>query len=746
MPAQSYKKLVIAVGGTFPNLKQADLKSLIEKNGATFSAAVTDDCTHLVTTEKDVEKQTTKYKQACQLANCHIVPLSWLLDSDKAKKPLAESKYSLGQADQASQADDNAQTETADSIASLPADNKRITRKRGADAASAENDADKTTNGTQKNGANAKDKSSGDKKAAVKNEDVDENPIESKKTKVTKANGANGKAKPSEDKKPGSKKRGADEDTVENASKKKTKDTQKTATKAINVPIDEGFESLGKLKDPKVYIDDAGLIWDATLSQTVAANNANKFYRVQLLVGANSKYYTWTRWGRVGERGQSACLGDGGLAYAMEQYEKKFKDKSGLRWENRLSTPKHGKYTFLERNYEEDDEGEEPVKKEKTIKEEEDEPMTQSALSKGLQNLMSFIFNRQNVLDTLAAMSYDANKLPLGKLSDRTLKSGFLVLKEISELMTTPEVAQERYGLLFDDAIETLSNRYFTLIPHVFGRHRPPTLNTNSQIKKEIDLLEALTDMDVANEIMVSSKQDNDIHPLDRQFQSLGMKEMTELDPKSTEFTELESYLQNSRGETHDMSYKVVNIFRIERQGENDRFNASPYANIPNSDRRLLWHGSRSTNFGGILSQGLRIAPPEAPVNGYMFGKGVYLADISSKSANYCCPYNSSGMGLLLLCDAELGAPMLELDGASYNAGEEALAAGKIATLGRGSNIPGGWKDSACLNPTLAGVKMPDVAVGGVKGKQYGGLWYNEYIVYDVAQIRQRYLFQVKMS
>lgn len=38
----------------------ADLKALIEKNGATFSTSVTDDCTHLVTTEKDGEKQTTK--------------------------------------------------------------------------------------------------------------------------------------------------------------------------------------------------------------------------------------------------------------------------------------------------------------------------------------------------------------------------------------------------------------------------------------------------------------------------------------------------------------------------------------------------------------------------------------------------------------------------------------------------------------------------------------------------------------
>ena len=32
----------------------------------------------------------------------------------------------------------------------------------------------------------------------------------------------------------------------------------------------------------------------------------------------------------------------------------------------------------------------------------------------------------------------------------------------------------------------------------------------------------------------------------------------------------------------------------------------------------------------------MRIAPPEAPVTGYMFGKGVYFADCSSKCANYC--------------------------------------------------------------------------------------------------------------
>ena len=75
---------------------------------------------------------------------------------------------------------------------------------------------------------------------------------------------------------------------------------------------------------------------------------------------------------------------------------------------------------------------------------------------------------------------------------------------------------------------------------------------------------------------------------------------------------------------------QVQDIFRIERNGEEERFKKSPFSKTKGSDRRLLWHGSRVTNYGGILSQGLRIAPPEAPVSGYAFGKGVYLVSQTS--------------------------------------------------------------------------------------------------------------------
>ena len=93
----------------------------------------------------------------------------------------------------------------------------------------------------------------------------------------------------------------------------------------------------------------------------------------------------------------------------------------------------------------------------------------------------------------------------------------------------------------------------------------------------------------------------------------------------------------------------------------------------------LLFHGSRLSNWAGILSQGLRIAPPEAPVTGYMFGKGVYFADMSSKSANYCFANRSNPYGLLLLCEVALGTPY-QLYDADYKAGK--LPKGKHSVKG----------------------------------------------------------------
>jgi poly [ADP-ribose] polymerase 2/3/4 len=299
-----------------------------------------------------------------------------------------------------------------------------------------------------------------------------------------------------------------------------------------------------------------------------------------------------------------------------------------LAWTNRGDPPKGGKYTFIEKAYGDDSEDEEADDLAK-VETEERMPSPESSLAPAVQQLMELIFNQQYFAATMTDLNYDVKKLPLGKLNNSTILRGYQALKDLSALLDNAALAQSEYGTSYQAATEQLSNAFYSLIPHAFGRNRPPIIQNQAMLKQEIDLLDSLSDMKDAANIMKKEPKDVErMNALDRQFKGLNMDEMTPLPQNSTEFVELKNYLVETKGSTHHANYQVDQIFRIERQGERERFNKSSFSGPPRN-RRLLWHGSRATNFGGILSQGLRIAPPEAPVSGYMFGKGIYLADMS---------------------------------------------------------------------------------------------------------------------
>lgn len=266
---------------------------------------------------------------------------------------------------------------------------------------------------------------------------------------------------------------------------------------------------------------------------TSSSNNNNKFYRIQLLKSKTKQnsYSTWTRWGRVGEVGASAILGPTDFESAKKTFEKKFRDKSGLAWKDRLDDPKPGKYSFVERDYEEDDPDAEEArasKKNKKKPDEDDHPAPESKLAKPIQEVVSLIFNQEYALNALQELNFDANKLPLGKLSKRTLQTGFQALKDLSELLNDASLAASKYQQPLATALETLSNRYFTIIPHAFGRARPPVISHSSMLKKEVELLDNLTDMEISNQIFSDSlTADSEIHFLDKQFEGLNLDEMT---------------------------------------------------------------------------------------------------------------------------------------------------------------------------------------------------------------------------
>lgn len=272
------------------------------------------------------------------------------------------------------------------------------------------------------------------------------------------------------------------QDTQDSPPRKKAKAEVETtvfgeaqlAKPEIKVPLDENIDD--SLTSYEVYIDEDGIIHDASLNQTHASHNNNKFYRVQLLRNVFGDYKTWTRWGRVGERGQKAILGDGTLASALSHFNKKFKDKSGLTWEKRGEKPKAGKYTFIERSYapDSDDEGDDgddgPGDEASTGDKVKQEEVPESKLAPAVQSLMELskwhcaclywglltltfaVFNQQYFAATMTDLNYDVKKLPLGKLSKNTILRGFQALKDLATLMDDPASAQTHYGTAYGPA------------------------------------------------------------------------------------------------------------------------------------------------------------------------------------------------------------------------------------------------------------------------------------------------------
>lgn len=220
--------------------------------------------------------------------------------------------------------------------------------------------------------------------------------------------------------------------------------------------------------------------------------------------------------------------------------------------------------------------------------------------------------------------------------------------------------------------------------------------------------------------------------------------------PESDEQAVIEEYIKNTADSQISFSTHKVKIFKIEREGESQ--NLEKFKPIGN--RRLLFHGSSLFNFVGLLSQGLRIAPPEAPTTGYMFGKGVYFADMFSKSLAYSSSRisNKQESTLLLLCDVALGN-MREINGAEYieklpacyhsvrGLGQRGPNYDRSLTLPDGAIIPNGAVQPYEVTDEIKRSFKPS-PWGGAQQPSYA-LAHNEFVVYNTEQIKMQYLLQV---
>eukprot|EP00730_Choanoeca_flexa_P001963 TRINITY_DN10859_c0_g1_i4.p1 TRINITY_DN10859_c0_g1~~TRINITY_DN10859_c0_g1_i4.p1 ORF type:complete len:510 (+),score=197.06 TRINITY_DN10859_c0_g1_i4:188-1717(+) len=385
--------------------------------------------------------------------------------------------------------------------------------------------------------------------------------------------------------------------------------------------------------------------FDCMLNQTNVGANNNKFYVIQVLE-YGGVYYTWTHWGRVGENGQNALLGPFDLDKAISEFKKKFKAKTANDWDNRDDfVPKAKKYTLIEMAEDDDDDDVDTSflngGSNGKVK------VAPCTLDKPLASFIDLIFDNNMFKEQMSTLNLDTEKMPLGKLSKSQIARGYEVLEELEAAIKNKKSGE----------FAGLSSRFYTVIPHSFGRSVPPTIKSLETVQEKKDMLAVLADIELAQQLKDKAKKkakkqaESDVveqeHPDDLHYQSLNAT-LEKLNRSTKEFKVIEKYMNNTMSNGWRKS-KLLDVFTVDRHGEDKRFAAHDAI----ENRKLLWHGTSVAVVAAILGSGLRIMPH----SGGRVGRGIYLASEQSKSAGYVgtTRVGKKNIGIMFLVEAALG-------------------------------------------------------------------------------------------
>jgi poly [ADP-ribose] polymerase len=120
--------------------------------------------------------------------------------------------------------------------------------------------------------------------------------------------------------------------------------------------------------------------------------------------------------------------------------------------------------------------------------------------------------------------------------------------------------------------------------------------------------------------------------------------ELDVLAQDSRAFQQIEDYVHRTAG-----GARVRDIFTVTILAERDAWEQERHGK---KNVRALFHGTRACNVRHILRSGLII--PQMPSNGSRWGRGIYFADMSRRSLNYCST-RSASYKLLFIADVALG-------------------------------------------------------------------------------------------
>jgi poly [ADP-ribose] polymerase 1 len=405
-------------------------------------------------------------------------------------------------------------------------------------------------------------------------------------------------------------------------------------------------------------------------------NNKNSFCRLEISPGSELHSYQLTSTcGRIGAASSSSHIETfRSFDELMGKFESVFLEKTGNEWKSRSNfKPMPGKY-FL------------------------NDFTSYSVNSNEVMKLLKFI----KVVDK--DLQLKPELLPLGRLSPQQLQTAMMTLFELEEATKNQSPRETLIGL---------SKKFFTLLPLDSKSKEIPVVDCREEVNKQHIKLHSIREFEssIGELELRYSQLDADIKVLDR---------------TSGEFRMIEKYAMNTL--VHEYKMNVLDIFKVKRRSEEDRF--QPFSNFHN--RMLLWHGSPTRNIASIIKQGLKITGISS---GDMFGRGIYFADVISKSANYC--KGEEGPGILLLCQVALGNIHDVLRSQKFTSPPATFN----SIRGIGVTQPNFSSAHTRSDGVIVPLESPLMySVNDLPITSRPTLKYNEYIVYNEAQIKLEYL------
>ncbi|XP_070180050.1 poly [ADP-ribose] polymerase tankyrase-like isoform X2 [Littorina saxatilis] len=477
----------------------------------------------------------------------------------------------------------------------------------------------------------------------------------------------------------------------------------------------------------EVYCDEAkSTAYDITLQKVdVAAGpwGMYNFYKLQIVrQKAKDMYVLFTRWGRIGDRGQWQHTPFPNAEDAVKEFCKVFRQKTANDWNHLDKFKEHPKKYRLMPNFE-------TPKRNKEVKFELKSSLP-SKLNPAVQDLLQELTSVNMLQAAAKSKGLDEDVLPFGRISRCNLDKAKDVLLELEQLIATVDLQQKNLTTTPHDQyqancekIATLTNEFYQLVPvggFEYEAIRP--VRDKKVLKEHFRLLSDLIDMEVASRILLGTQRRlAEMNPLDYIYRGIGCK----IQPLNENEHETQYILTYINASGHGC--KVNAVYKVGRAGE-----AEGLKELGLHNNRLLWHGTSMANIVSILHRGLLVSPPDAPKTGNLFGEGVYFADCFTKSRNYC--YNAIGScKVMLLCQVALGNSLEDFSHDEEDHHDEDVHSLKIL----GKMVPD--PDFDIVLPY--GTFMP---LGQLKHIKYEGrvslMQHNEYVIHNPKQICVRYM------